>query len=160
MPAARGVSAAQQTAGRSTTVPFSSLGSPVWSFTRRAARMRVAGRAVVACAALAALLSGVPAQAAPGGAGPAGVRAGRGSGTGPGSATARLIAWADRAMASPSDTGASDLVNLGAGGWQVASSATAAQSGAVISAPGFDAASWLPVTNDDAGAPGTGVEAL
>ena len=33
-------------------------------------------------------------------------------------------------LASPSDTGASDLVNLGTGGWQVASSATATQPGA------------------------------
>jgi exo-1,4-beta-D-glucosaminidase len=57
-------------------------------------------------------------------------------------------------------TGASDVTNLGAGGWRVASSATATQSGAVISAPGFDAGSWLPVANDSAGAPGTEIEAL
>ena len=31
---------------------------------------------------------------------------------------------------------------------------------AMISAPGFDASSWLPVTADDAGAVGTEVEAL
>jgi exo-1,4-beta-D-glucosaminidase len=63
-------------------------------------------------------------------------------------------------MAAPSDTGASNVINLGAGGWRVTSSAAAPQSGAAISEPGFDAGSWLPVRNDDAGAPGTEVEAL
>jgi exo-1,4-beta-D-glucosaminidase len=57
-------------------------------------------------------------------------------------------------------TGASDVTDLGAGGWRVASSATAAQSGAVISAPSFDASTWLRVANDAAGAPGTEIEAL
>ena len=57
-------------------------------------------------------------------------------------------------------TGASDLTDLGAGGWQVMSSATATQSGAQISAPSFDAGSWLRVANDSAGAPGTEIEAL
>jgi len=71
-----------------------------------------------------------------------------------------VIRSASAAVASPSDTGASDLVNLGAAGWRVASSATATQSGAAISEPGFNARSWLPVTNDDAGAPGTEIEAL
>ncbi|MDR3034525.1 MAG: hypothetical protein LBV78_15655, partial [Kitasatospora sp.] len=71
-----------------------------------------------------------------------------------------LIRRAAAALASPSDTGASDLVNLGTGGWRVASSAKATQSGAAISEPGFNARSWLPVTNDDAGAPGTEIEAL
>jgi exo-1,4-beta-D-glucosaminidase len=64
------------------------------------------------------------------------------------------------ALASPSDTGASDISNLGASGWKVQSSATATQTGAQISTPGFDASSWLPVANDDAGAPGTEIEAL
>jgi len=63
-------------------------------------------------------------------------------------------------LASPSDTGASDIANLGSGGWEVQSSAVAAQSGAQISTPGFNTSTWLPVTNDDAGAPGTEVEAL
>ncbi len=63
--------------------------------------------------------------------------------------------------ASPSDTGASDISNLGATtGWKVASSATATQSGAQISTPGFNTSSWFSVTNDDAGAPGTEIEAL
>jgi exo-1,4-beta-D-glucosaminidase len=57
-------------------------------------------------------------------------------------------------------TGASDVTDLGASGWRVASSATATQSGALISAPSFNAGSWLPVANDDAGAPGTEIEAL
>jgi exo-1,4-beta-D-glucosaminidase len=61
---------------------------------------------------------------------------------------------------SPSDTGASDISNLGSGGWAVQSSAVATQSGAQISTPGFNTSTWLPVTNDDAGAPGTEIEAL
>jgi exo-1,4-beta-D-glucosaminidase len=63
-------------------------------------------------------------------------------------------------LSSPSDTGASDISNLGSGGWAVQSSAVATQSGAQISTPGFNTSTWLPVTNDDAGAPGTEVEAL
>ena len=58
---------------------------------------------------------------------------------------------------------------LGSQGWQVQSTAPATdwttgsgatQSGAEISAPGFAAHGWLPVTADDAGAAGTEVEAL
>jgi exo-1,4-beta-D-glucosaminidase len=59
-----------------------------------------------------------------------------------------------------SPTGASDIADLGLHGWRVASSATATASGPQISAPSFDARSWLRVRNDDAGAPGTEVEAL
>jgi exo-1,4-beta-D-glucosaminidase len=62
--------------------------------------------------------------------------------------------------ASVTGTGASDVIDLGAGGWRVASSATATGSGAVISAPAYDAGSWLRVANDSAGAPGTEIEAL
>src|SRR5579859_2061368 len=58
------------------------------------------------------------------------------------------------------DTGASDVTDLGGGGWSVQSSAVATQSGATISTPGFSTSSWLPVSNDDAGAPGTEVQAL
>jgi len=61
---------------------------------------------------------------------------------------------------SQSDTGASDISNLGSGGWEVQSSAVATQPGAQISTPGFNTSTWLPVTNDDAGAPGTEIEAL
>ncbi|HXP21073.1 MAG TPA: beta-mannosidase [Streptosporangiaceae bacterium] len=61
---------------------------------------------------------------------------------------------------SPADTGASDIANLGSAGWKVQSSATATQTGAQISTPGFNTSTWLSVTNDDAGAPGTEIEAL
>ena len=61
---------------------------------------------------------------------------------------------------APADTGASDISNLGTSGWTVQSSAIATQTGAQISTPGFNTSTWLPVTNDDAGAPGTEVEAL
>src|SRR5215510_12791287 len=63
-------------------------------------------------------------------------------------------------LSSPADTGASDVSNLGSGGWKVASSAVAAQAGAQISVPGFDTSTWVSVSNDDAGAPGTEIEAL
>ena len=62
--------------------------------------------------------------------------------------------------ASPASTGASDVSNLGSAGWKVLSSAVATQTGAQISTPGFDTGTWLPVSNDDAGAPGTEIEAL
>jgi exo-1,4-beta-D-glucosaminidase len=57
-------------------------------------------------------------------------------------------------------TGASDLTNLGANGWDVLSSSSTSATGAQISTPGFSTSGWLPVANDDAGAPGTEVEAL
>jgi exo-1,4-beta-D-glucosaminidase len=63
-------------------------------------------------------------------------------------------------LSSPAGTGASDISNLGSGGWAVQSSAVATQTGAQISTPGFDTSTWLPVRNDDAGAPGTEIEAL
>jgi len=61
---------------------------------------------------------------------------------------------------SLSGTGASDVATLGSVGWAVQSSTIATQTGAQISIPGFDTSTWLPVTNDDAGAPGTEIEAL
>jgi exo-1,4-beta-D-glucosaminidase len=57
-------------------------------------------------------------------------------------------------------TGASDITDLGSSGWEVQSSAVASQSGAQISTPGFDTSTWLPVSNDNGGAPGTEIEAL
>jgi exo-1,4-beta-D-glucosaminidase len=61
---------------------------------------------------------------------------------------------------SPADTGASDVSDLGGAGWEVQSSAVATQTGAQISTPGFSTSTWLPVASDDAGAPGTEIEAL
>jgi exo-1,4-beta-D-glucosaminidase len=63
-------------------------------------------------------------------------------------------------LSAQSSTGASDITDLGAGGWEVQSSAVATQTGAQISTPGFGTSTWLPVTSDDAGAPGTEIEAL
>src|SRR5436190_1007898 len=51
-------------------------------------------------------------------------------------------------------------ITLGTGGWKVLTSATATQTGQQISTPGFSTAGWLSVTPDDAGAPGTEIEAL
>jgi exo-1,4-beta-D-glucosaminidase len=69
------------------------------------------------------------------------------------------------AAAAPSgsapSTGSSAIVDLGAAtGWKVLTSATATQSGAQISTPGFSTSGWLSVTNDGAGAPGTEINAL
>ena len=60
----------------------------------------------------------------------------------------------------PAQTGGSDITNLGSNGWEVQSSEVATQTGAQISTPGFNTSTWMPVTNDDAGAPGTEIEAL
>src|SRR5215469_13246939 len=64
------------------------------------------------------------------------------------------------ALAAAPSTGANDITDLGANGWSVLSSASTSATGAQISTPGFSTTGWLPVTNDDAGAPGTEVEAL
>jgi exo-1,4-beta-D-glucosaminidase len=61
---------------------------------------------------------------------------------------------------SAAATGSSAVTDLGSAGWKVLSSATATQGGQQISTPGFSTAGWLSVTNDDAGAPGTEIEAL
>jgi exo-1,4-beta-D-glucosaminidase len=60
-------------------------------------------------------------------------------------------------LAAP--TGRTGLTTLGLGGWRVQSSALATQTGSEISTPGFPTAGWLAVTPDDAGAPGTEMEA-
>src|SRR5215469_13349847 len=63
-------------------------------------------------------------------------------------------------LAAAPSTGASDVTDLGANGWSVLSSANTTATGAQISTPGFSTSGWLPVANDDAGAPGTEVEAF
>jgi exo-1,4-beta-D-glucosaminidase len=78
----------------------------------------------------------------------------------PATRPATLAAATAAATSSPADTGATDISDLGSSGWEVQSSAVATQTGAQISTPGFATSSWLPVSNDDAGAPGTEIEAL
>lgn len=56
--------------------------------------------------------------------------------------------------------GASGAITLGTQGWQVQSSAVATQPAAEISSPAFNPKGWLPVRPDDAGAPGTEINAL
>ena len=51
-------------------------------------------------------------------------------------------------------------MTLGTRGWQVQSSAIATQAGEQISQPGYATQGWLPVKPDDAGAPGTEINAL
>ena len=57
-------------------------------------------------------------------------------------------------------SGESGLETLGRQGWQVQSTAQAAQPGGEVSKPGFDTKGWLKVRPDDGGAPGTEIEAL
>src|SRR6266566_5135312 len=78
------------------------------------------------------------------------------------SVTSPAVAAATAAVhtSSPAATGASDISNIGAAGWEVQSSAVATQTGAQISTPGFNTSTWLQVANDDADAPGTEIEAL
>jgi hypothetical protein len=52
-----------------------------------------------------------------------------------------------------------ETVTVGAGGWEVQSSAAVSQSGAEVSTPGFPADTWLAVKPDDAGAVGTEIAA-
>src|ERR1700730_9291495 len=109
---------------------------------------------VISAAALLALTTSAQATSFTTAAGSARVRA-----HSPTTASTPIIAAAV-STSSPSGTGASDVSNLGSEGWEVQSSAVATQSGAQISTPGFNTTTWLPVANDDAGAPGTEIEAL
>jgi exo-1,4-beta-D-glucosaminidase len=130
-------------------------------------RITRSGQALAAATILAigSLASGAVAQAAQGGpsAGrPAAPAAHSGAVTRP-AGHSHLVQHSGRLgalLASPADTGATDVTNLGANGWKVQSSATATQTGAQISTPGFNTSNWLSAANDDAGAPGTEVEAL
>ncbi len=63
-------------------------------------------------------------------------------------------------IAGPGTQASFGLSTLGRSGWEVDSSANATQTGAAISTPGFSTSSWLNVKPDDAGAPGTEIEAL
>ncbi|MGN6678617.1 MAG: glycosyl hydrolase 2 galactose-binding domain-containing protein, partial [Streptosporangiaceae bacterium] len=85
----------------------------------------------------------------------------------PASAARAARAGADQALAPHSlrlagsaDPANVGLTTLGLGGWQVQNSTDAPQAGADISTPGFSTSGWLQVTPDDAGAPGTEIEAL
>ena len=70
------------------------------------------------------------------------------------------VATANPSAALATGHTAKGLSTIGTGGWKVLTSATATQGCAAISTPGFDTGKWLSVTPDDAGAPGTEVEAL
>ncbi|GAB2984764.1 beta-mannosidase [Amycolatopsis acidiphila] len=61
------------------------------------------------------------------------------------------------AQAQPAPTG---LITVGTQGWQVQSSAVANGSAEDISNPAYRTTNWLPVKPDDAGAPGTEINAL
>jgi exo-1,4-beta-D-glucosaminidase len=121
--------------------------------------LALAATAVLAAGGL--LLSAPGAQARPATAATSAATTSAGHARGYGARPGVILSAAARAaLSQPDSTGASDITDLGAGGWQVQSSAVATQTGAQISAPGFSTAGWLPVSNDDAGAPGTEIEAL
>src|SRR5215470_6904509 len=63
-------------------------------------------------------------------------------------------------LSSASSSTGVGVATVGLGGWEVQSSAIATQSGSAISTPGFSTAGFMHVTPDDAGAPGTEIEAL
>src|SRR5262245_46207903 len=82
--------------------------------------------------------------------------------SGPGHRPAALAAVGSQALTrlrigaqASADTGATNITNLGSSGWQVLSSANTTATGAQVSTPRFNISGWLPVANDDAGAPGT-----
>ncbi|SEO99600.1 glycosyl hydrolase 2 galactose-binding domain-containing protein [Amycolatopsis saalfeldensis] len=52
------------------------------------------------------------------------------------------------------------LSTIGLAGWQVLTTASVKDGGAKVSTPGYPTAGWLPVKPDDAGAPGTEINAL
>ncbi len=138
--------------------------------SRSALRTRFPGgtqfpvRALMVLALALSVVSSVPAAPA------ASASAGQAA-SGAQAATARLVTATTATAAAPartagtgipssSATGSSDLANLGTRGWQVHSSAGVTRRGARISSPGFRARHWLRVSNDNAGAPGTEIEAL
>jgi hypothetical protein len=71
-----------------------------------------------------------------------------------------LVASAVLTAPSASANGSGGLVTLGAKGWQVQSSAVATEPGEQVSSPSYTTTGWLPVKPDDAGAPGTEINAL
>src|SRR5205814_2164671 len=73
---------------------------------------------------------------------------------------AAATAQASVGSGAPQAKPAAAPVTLGTAGWKVLTSATATQSRQQISTPGFSTAGWLSVTPDDAGVPGTEIEAL
>ena len=117
----------------------------------RRTQLVLAGLAVLASALTAASSAS---SAAATGAPAASAAARQAPAAGPAARTAAAV------VASSSATGASDLANLGARGWKVHSATGVTRSGARISRPGFHPRGWLRVSNDDAGAPGTELEAL
>jgi exo-1,4-beta-D-glucosaminidase len=71
-----------------------------------------------------------------------------------------LLAAATLTPATAAAADSTGLLTLGTQGWQVQSSDIATEPAEQISDPSFDTAGWLPVTPDDAGAPGTEINAL
>lgn len=71
-----------------------------------------------------------------------------------------LLASALLTAPTVAEASTSGLVTLGTQGWQVQSSAVAEEPAEQISSPSFDTKGWLPVRPDDAGAPGTEINAL
>jgi exo-1,4-beta-D-glucosaminidase len=81
----------------------------------------------------------------------------------PGVLTVAVLASAEQADAADIQIAAAmphGLSIIGTQGWRVLTSATAKDGGEKISAPGYPTTGWLQVKPDDAGAPGTEINAL
>jgi exo-1,4-beta-D-glucosaminidase len=74
--------------------------------------------------------------------------------------THAALAAALRSVAASGGPGSYGTSTLGRSGWQVRSSAAVAAGGQHISTAGYSTAHWHSVQPDDAGAPGTEIEAL
>ncbi len=79
---------------------------------------------------------------------------------GSGAAEPTVTAASDLSHGVADTSGQSTTSTLGLPGWEVLSSAKVRQAKATISSPAFRPAGWLRVTPDDAGAPGTEINAL
>ncbi|HEY7199221.1 MAG TPA: beta-mannosidase, partial [Candidatus Dormibacteraeota bacterium] len=82
-------------------------------------------------------------------------------------AMAALALWAASAIpaaaaapAPPAPAGGVGLATVGLDGWTVQSTRVVTQGGDQVSTPGFPTGEWLAVAPDDAGAPGTEMEAM
>ncbi len=77
-----------------------------------------------------------------------------------GAAEPTVASAPDPSHGAADTSGQSTTSTLGWPGWEVLSSAKVRQAKTTISSPAFRAAGWLHVTPDDAGAPGTEINAL
>ncbi|MGW4059526.1 glycosyl hydrolase 2 galactose-binding domain-containing protein [Amycolatopsis sp. NPDC004747] len=78
----------------------------------------------------------------------------------PGVLSVAAPASAQQDLAQQDFTQPHGLTTIGRQGWQVLTTASAKDGGEKVSTPGYATRGWLPVKPDDAGAPGTEINAL